>query len=134
MRSSMDQSYLDYWGFQRAPFALTPDPDMLYLSKQHRECLLRLQYTIAGNKGGALLVSEAVTRRIAAPAVPIRSRVGAGDSMVAGLVLALAQGRSLEEAATYGVAAGSAAVMTPGSELCRREDTERIFRRMSTDR
>jgi len=83
---------------------------------------------------GALLVSEAVTRRIAAPAVPIRSRVGAGDSMVAGLVLALAQGRSLEEAATYGVAAGSAAVMTPGSELCRREDTERIFRRMSTDR
>ena len=58
MRSSMDQSYLDYWGFQRAPFALTPDPDMLYLSKQHRECLLRLQYAIAGNKGGALLVSE----------------------------------------------------------------------------
>ncbi len=58
MRPRMDQSYLDYWGFHRAPFALTPDPDMLYLSKQHRECLLRLQYAIAGNKGGALLVSE----------------------------------------------------------------------------
>ncbi|MBN2551520.1 MAG: 1-phosphofructokinase [Spirochaetales bacterium] len=80
---------------------------------------------------GALLVSEEATRRITAPAVPIRSRVGAGDSMVAGLVLALAQGRPLEEAATYAVAAGSAAVMTPGSELCRREDFERIFRRMS---
>ena len=52
------QTYLDYWGFSRAPFALTPDPDMLYLSKQHRECMLRLQYAIAGNKGGALLVSE----------------------------------------------------------------------------
>lgn len=58
MTSSYDQSYLDYWGFNRAPFALTPDPDMLYLSKQHRECMLRLQYAIAGNKGGALLVSE----------------------------------------------------------------------------
>jgi type II secretory pathway predicted ATPase ExeA len=52
------QHYLDYWGFARSPFALTPDPDMLYLSKQHRECMLRLQYAIASNKGGALLVSE----------------------------------------------------------------------------
>jgi len=43
MPSSIDQSYLDYWGFDRAPFALTPDPDMLYLSKQHRECMLRVQ-------------------------------------------------------------------------------------------
>jgi 6-phosphofructokinase 2 len=83
---------------------------------------------------GALLVSQEVIRRISAPAVSIRSRIGAGDSMVAGLVLALAQGRGLEEAALYGVAAGSAAVMTPGSELCRPEDTERIFRRMSEDR
>jgi len=82
---------------------------------------------------GALLVSEEATRRIPAPVVPISSRVGAGDSMVAGLMLGLVQGRGLEEAAIYGVAAGSAAVMTPGSELCRREDTERIFRRMSAE-
>lgn len=52
------QGYLDYWGFERAPFALTPDPEMLYLSKQHRECMLRMQYAIVSNKGGALLVSE----------------------------------------------------------------------------
>jgi general secretion pathway protein A len=58
MPGHLDQSYLDFWGFKRAPFTLTPDPEMLYLSKQHRECMLRLQYAIAGNKGGALLVSE----------------------------------------------------------------------------
>ncbi|MFC1595410.1 AAA family ATPase [Gemmatimonadota bacterium] len=58
MPAHQDQNYLDYWGFDRAPFALTPDPDMLYLSKQHRECMLRMQYAIAGNKGGALMVSE----------------------------------------------------------------------------
>ncbi len=58
MQTGFSQNYLDFWGFGRAPFALTPDPDMLYLSKQHRECMLRLQYAIAGNKGGALLVSE----------------------------------------------------------------------------
>jgi len=58
MKKGFGQTYLDFWGFSRAPFALTPDPAMLYLSKQHRECMLRLQYAIAGNKGGALLVSE----------------------------------------------------------------------------
>jgi type II secretory pathway predicted ATPase ExeA len=58
MKMGEAQHYLDYWGFERSPFALTPDPDMLYLSKQHRECMLRLQYAIASNKGGALLVSE----------------------------------------------------------------------------
>ena len=58
MKTPDTSHYLDYWGFERSPFALTPDPDMLYLSKQHRECMLRLQYAIASNKGGALLVSE----------------------------------------------------------------------------
>ena len=31
------------------------------------------------------------------------------------------------EAVRFGVAAGAAAVMTPGTELCRRDDTERLF-------
>lgn len=31
---------------------------MLFLSTQHKECLLRLKYAVASNKGGALLVSE----------------------------------------------------------------------------
>ncbi len=50
--------YHKYWGLASAPFSLTPDPNSLYLSKQHRECLLRLQYGIMANKGGALLISE----------------------------------------------------------------------------
>lgn len=75
---------------------------------------------------GALLVSGAGARRIAAPIVPILSKVGAGDSMVAGLVFQLASGASLERAARYGVAAGAAAVMTPGTTLCRRQDVERL--------
>jgi general secretion pathway protein A len=54
----MINQYLTYWGLKKIPFSLTPDPDMLYLSSQHRECLLRLKYAIQSNKGGALLVSE----------------------------------------------------------------------------
>jgi 6-phosphofructokinase 2 len=76
---------------------------------------------------GVLLVTADVALRFAAPVVPIRSRVGAGDSMVAGMALALARGESLDVATQFGVAAGAAAVMTPGSELCRREDAEALF-------
>ncbi|MHB9106478.1 MAG: 1-phosphofructokinase family hexose kinase [Armatimonadota bacterium] len=78
--------------------------------------------------GGAMLVTADQTEKIAAPTVPLRSKVGAGDSMVAGLVLALSRGESVDRAVRFGIAAGSAAVMSPGTELCRRDDTERLYR------
>jgi 6-phosphofructokinase 2 len=79
---------------------------------------------------GALMVTEEITERILPLTVPIVSKVGAGDSMVAGIVLSLARGRSPGESVIFGVAAGAAAVMTPGTELCRREDAERLFESM----
>lgn len=81
---------------------------------------------------GALLVTSNGVEHIQSPTVPIRSKVGAGDSMVAGIVLSLARGMSVEESALFGVAAGSAAVMTPGTELCRREDAEKLYERMKS--
>ncbi len=77
--------------------------------------------------GGALWVTGSEWERLAAPAVPIKSSVGAGDSLVAGIVLSLARGRPLGEAVRFGVAAGAAAVMNPGTALCRREDVERLY-------
>ena len=82
---------------------------------------------------GALLVTKEGYEHLRAPTVPIKSKVGAGDSMVAGIVLSLAQGKSLRDAIRFGVAAGSAAVMTPGTELCRREDTERLYEKMVSE-
>jgi 6-phosphofructokinase 2 len=81
--------------------------------------------------GGALLITADNGEHIRTPTVPIRSKVGAGDSMVAGIVLGLSRDLTLSDAVRYGVAAGAAAVMTPGTELCRREDTERLFEQMS---
>jgi 6-phosphofructokinase 2 len=78
---------------------------------------------------GALLVSAEGSERVRAPTVRIQSKIGAGDSMVAGLVLALARGQSLSESVHFGVAAGAAAVATPGTELCRREETESLYQR-----
>lgn len=80
-----------------------------------------------GAAGAFVMTGDLTGDYVRSPTVPIRSRVGAGDSMVAGLVLALARGSSVHDAVRYGVAAGAAAVMTPGSQLCRRDDTERLY-------
>jgi 6-phosphofructokinase 2 len=76
---------------------------------------------------GACLVTRDVVDRIVPPAVPVRSDIGAGDSAVAGIVLGLVRGEPLGRAVRFGVAAGTAAVMTDGTELCRRQDVERLL-------
>ena len=81
---------------------------------------------------GALLVTGDRCERLRAPSVPIKSKVGAGDSMLAGIVFKLAQGKSTHEAISFGVAAGTAAVMTPGTELCQKEPTERLYRQITS--
>ncbi len=81
--------------------------------------------------GGALLVTDQKAEFKRPPTVPIKSKVGAGDSMVAGMVLSLARGDSLKDSFYYGLAAGSAAVMTPGTELCTKEDTDRLYQQMT---
>ncbi len=76
---------------------------------------------------GAILVTADVCEHIPSPPVHKKSVVGAGDSMVAGMVLKLAEGKDLKEVIRYGVAAGTAATITPGSELCRPEDVANIY-------
>jgi len=76
---------------------------------------------------GAMLVTRDEEITAIPPRVEVKSTVGAGDSMVAGIVLALSQGKSLKEALHYGVASGTAATLHPGTELCSKEDTERLF-------
>lgn len=81
-------------------------------------------------RGGAMLVTATEAFRYAAPAVPLRSKVGAGDSMVGALVTALDRGEPLAEAVRYGVAAGAATVTTAGTELCRADDVNRLVKRV----
>lgn len=66
---------------------------------------------------GAWIVSRDERYFAAAPDVPKRSTVGAGDSMVAGITYMLAQKRSLKEAIAFGVSCGSAATMNHGAQL-----------------
>jgi 6-phosphofructokinase 2 len=81
---------------------------------------------------GALYVTESSAEHVRAPMVPVRSTVGAGDAMLAGIVLRRHEGWPLDQAVRFGVAAGAASVMRPGTELCGRSDTERLFAGMAS--
>jgi 6-phosphofructokinase 2 len=80
---------------------------------------------------GVVITTQQHCENIRAPTVKVRSKVGAGDSTVAGIVLGLAQETDVLDAVRLGVAAGSAAVMTEGTELCRRDDAWRLYEAMS---
>ncbi|HEX2257435.1 MAG TPA: 1-phosphofructokinase family hexose kinase [Afifellaceae bacterium] len=80
---------------------------------------------------GAILASRDGIQRAAALDVPVRSAVGAGDSFLAAMVCALAQGRPPREAFLRGIAGGTAAVLTPGTELAHRADVERLYRQLT---
>jgi 6-phosphofructokinase 2 len=77
---------------------------------------------------GALLVTAEECERFAAVPVEARSTVGAGDSMLAGIVLGRSRGLPLREAIRFGLAAGAAALLGSGTELCRRADVERLYK------
>ena len=82
---------------------------------------------------GAMLVSREQVLKIAAPVVKTKSTVGAGDSMVAGIVFFLSKGKSLLDALQYGVASGTAATLNSGTGLCRKGDVERLFEQIKSD-
>ncbi len=82
---------------------------------------------IARGAEGSVLVTTAGAWACVAPRVPVRSKVGAGDSFVGGFTLALARGLAPEQALRHGVAAASSAVSSEGTKLCTRDEAERLF-------
>lgn len=76
---------------------------------------------------GALLVTRDGYEHIPAPTVKKTTTVGAGDSMVAGMVYKLERGAPIKEVVQFGVACGTAATMNRGTELFKMEDVDRLF-------
>lgn len=127
-------------GVQANPYLIKPNeyeierlvgrslPDESALLQAAREVALRGVQVVALTLGrrGALVVTPDQAFRAATPPVEVKSKVGAGDSFLAGFVLALSQGRPLEEALRLAMAAGAAAVLNDGTQLCRRQDVERL--------
>ena len=78
---------------------------------------------------GAVLASRSGPLLLPAMPVEPRSAVGAGDSFLAAMVHALALGKQPEDAFRFGIAAGAAAVLTSGTDLCRAEDVQQLYAR-----
>ncbi|WP_396192556.1 1-phosphofructokinase family hexose kinase [Flavobacterium sp.] len=76
---------------------------------------------------GAILVAKDETHLVKAPKVEKKSTVGAGDSMVGGMVWALSQNKTLKEAIQIGVCCGTAATMNEGTQLFKAEDVMRLL-------
>jgi 6-phosphofructokinase 2 len=85
---------------------------------------------ISMGASGALLVTKDEVVKAAAPTVKRKSTVGAGDSMVAGMLYALTQGYPWKQVLQYGIAAGTATTMNPGTQLFKKEDVERLYQNM----
>lgn len=80
---------------------------------------------------GAYIATKEYSELIEAPKVPKRSTVGAGDSMVAGIVYGCEKGWDIKQMVRMGVACGSAATMNPGTELFKKEDVERLYNQLT---
>ena len=75
---------------------------------------------------GALLVTRDAMWSAPPLDVPVSSAVGAGDSFVGALVWGLQQGQPLEQAFGWGIAAGTATLLSAGTALCTPEDVRRL--------
>jgi 6-phosphofructokinase 2 len=78
-----------------------------------------------GHLGALLVTRDQALRSQALPIKPV-SAVGAGDSFLGAIVFSLAKGDSPTDAFRLAVAAGSAALVNEGTELCRPADAYRL--------
>jgi 6-phosphofructokinase 2 len=82
-----------------------------------------------GQHGGLLVTRQQAQYAPGLPVEPV-STVGAGDSFLGAMIWSLAAGQSIENAFRYGMAAGSAALLSAGTQLCKADDVLRLHRQV----
>lgn len=85
-----------------------------------------------GHLGALLVTRKQALRAQALPIKPV-SAVGAGDSFLGALVFSLANGGTLADSFRLAVAAGAAALLNEGTELCRPADVYRLIDQVRID-
>lgn len=88
---------------------------------------------VTRGREGAAAVSDEGIWWAGAPRIHAASTVGAGDALLAGVVLSLSRGEPLPEGLRLGCAAGTATCLTPGTELCHGPDVARLFPRVKVN-
>ncbi|MCE3046842.1 1-phosphofructokinase [Helicobacter kayseriensis] len=90
-------------------------------------CHMGAQNTIISLAGeGAIFATNHEALHISAPCGKVKNSVGAGDSMVAGMIAGIERGMSEKEAFLYAVSCGSASAFSDG--FAKLEDVEKIFK------
>ena len=75
---------------------------------------------------GVVGISKEGNYHVIPPKINVRSSIGAGDSLVAGIIFALSENAPFEDALALGVACGTASALNPGSDLCKMHDIDMI--------
>jgi len=106
---------------------LVSEAEQLAAAHEIIDCGQAQAVVVSLGSEGALLTTAHESLRF--PAIPMRalSGVGAGDAMVAAITVGLSRGWPLSTSVRYGIAAGAAMLMTPGTQPCTRADAERLF-------
>jgi len=131
-------------GLRARPFAIKPnvnelrrltgkplrsEADILRAAERVHRAGVEVVMVSRGAKG-VVLIGRQERYRATPPAVTVRSTVGAGDSTVAGFVFTHAAGKGLEECVRVATAAGTAATLVPGNQLCREADVRRLAQKI----
>ena len=85
---------------------------------------------ISLGKKGAILQAADCTWLVHSPHIKEKNPIGAGDSMVGGLVWGLAQGYSLKESLGWGAASGAATASMSGTEVGSRALIEELYEKV----
>ena len=85
-------------------------------------------------RDGAILTDGTSAYFCKSEAVAVNSAVGAGDSMVAAVSVMTERGESKEEILRTAVAAGTASIMTPGTNLFYRDKFEEIYSKIKVQK
>jgi len=85
---------------------------------------------VTRGREGAVASTDDMVFRGVAPRVRAVSAVGSGDAFLAGVILTLSRGGRMEEALSLGIAAGTATVLNPGTELCHRREVDILVPRV----
>jgi 6-phosphofructokinase 2 len=86
-----------------------------------------------GHLGALLVTGKQAFRAWALPITPL-SATGAGDSFLGGLAFGLANGGTLADSFRLAVAAGGAALLNEGTELCKPADVYRLAGQVEIDK
>lgn len=91
-------------------------------------------FVISTGARGCLVVGKTERYKVTPPDAVSLMRVGAGDAFVGGLAWALARGEPMDVAARWAVTVGTATVLSPATELFRKEEVEKLYPKTAIER